>query len=170
MKNKKQLTNDQIDRLIFLLENEEKRSKKIINFREGLPAIDRTTFNAAIKKMPNNHVETIIDLVVKMNLYHKTGEPEHAAHIGVFKKAGYVADAVKLGKEYHKNKKAISIIYYVHDTDGDTVFYDKECKKIIKKITPKKGRAVIFDSLIFHSFMRPIKSEKRVVINFIVNV
>ena len=70
----------------------------------------------------------------------------------------------------YKNKKFISIIYYVHDTDGDTVFYDKECKKIIKKVTPKKGRAVIFDSLIFHSFMRPIKSEKRVVINFLVNV
>ena len=110
MKNKKQLTNDQIDRLIFLLENEEKRSKKIINFREGLPAIDRTTFNAAIKKMPNDHIETIIDLVVKMNLYHKTGEPEHAARIGMLKKAGYVADAVKLGKEYHKNKKDINAL------------------------------------------------------------
>ena len=77
---------------------------------------------------------------------------------------------IKPNSDYYKNKKAISMIYYVHDTDGDTVFYDKECKKIIKKITPKKGRAVIFDSLIFHSFMRPIKSEKRVVINFIVNV
>ena len=77
---------------------------------------------------------------------------------------------IKPNSDYYKNKKAISVIYYVHDTDGDTVFYDKECKKIIKKITPKKGRAVIFDSLIFHSFMRPIKSEKRVVINFILNV
>jgi len=77
---------------------------------------------------------------------------------------------IRPNDDYFKNKKFISIIYYVHDTDGDTVFYDKECKKITKKVTPKKGRAVIFDSLIFHSFMRPIKSEKRVVINFIVNV
>ena len=62
------------------------------------------------------------------------------------------------------------MIYYVHDTDGDTVFYDDECKKITKKVKPKKGRVVIFDSLIFHSYMRPVKSDKRVVINFIVNV
>ena len=77
---------------------------------------------------------------------------------------------IRPNDNYYKNKKFISIIYYVHDTDGDTVFYDNECKKIIKKVKPKKGRVVIFDSLIFHSFMRPIKSEKRVVINFIVNV
>ena len=72
--------------------------------------------------------------------------------------------------EYYKNKKAISMIYYVHDTDGDTVFYDDNCKKIIKKVSPKKGRAVIFDSLIFHSYKRPAKSDKRVVINFIVDI
>tara|TARA_Y100001937_G_C7070924_1_gene308328 strand:+ start:110 stop:703 length:594 start_codon:yes stop_codon:yes gene_type:complete len=77
---------------------------------------------------------------------------------------------IKPNSDYYKNKKAISMIYYVHDTDGDTVFYDDECKKITKKVKPKKGRVVIFDSLIFHSYMRPIKSDKRVVINFIVNV
>ena len=86
------------------------------------------------------------------------------------------ADAMKrhgitdINDPFNKNKKAISMIYYVHDTDGDTVFYDDNCKKIIKKVSPKKGRAVIFDSLIFHSYMRPVKSDKRVVINFIVNV
>ena len=77
---------------------------------------------------------------------------------------------VRPNDNYYKNKKFISIIYYVHDTDGDTVFYDNECKKIIKKVSPKKGRAVIFDSLIFHSYKRPVKSDKRVVINFIVKL
>ena len=77
---------------------------------------------------------------------------------------------IKPNSDYYKNKKAISMIYYVHDTDGDTVFYDDECKKITKKVKPKKGRVVIFNSLIFHSYMRPVKSDKRVVINFIVNV
>ena len=77
---------------------------------------------------------------------------------------------IKPNSDYYKNKKAISIIYYVHNTDGDTVFYDDECKKIIKKVSPKKGRAVVFDSLIFHSYKSPMKSDKRVVINFIVNV
>ena len=77
---------------------------------------------------------------------------------------------IKPNSDYYKNKKAISMIYYVHDTDGDTVFYDDECKKITKKVKPKKGRVVIFDSLIFHSYMRPVKSDKRVVINFIVDI
>ena len=77
---------------------------------------------------------------------------------------------IRPNDNYYKNKKFISIIYYVHDTDGDTVFYDNECKKIIKKVSPKKGRAVIFDSLIFHSYKRPVKSDKRVVINFIVKL
>ena len=77
---------------------------------------------------------------------------------------------IRPNDDYYKNKKFISIIYYVHDTDGDTVFYDNECKKIIKKVSPKKGRAVIFDSLIFHSYKRPVKSDKRVVINFIVKL
>ena len=44
---------------------------------------------------------------------------------------------IRPNDNYYKNKKFISIIYYVHDTDGDTVFYDNECKKIIKKVSSR---------------------------------
>ena len=67
----------------------------------------------------------------------------------------------------NKNK-FISMIYYVHDTDGDTIFFDNDKKTIIKRVTPKKGKAVIFYSNQFHSFETPIEYDKRVVINFMV--
>jgi hypothetical protein len=55
------------------------------------------------------------------------------------------------------------LIYYVIDSDGDTVFYKN--KKIIKRVTPKKGRAVIFDGSISHSAFQPNK-HLRCIINF----
>jgi len=64
----------------------------------------------------------------------------------------------------------VSIIYYVHDTDGDTLFFSDDRKKLIKKVSPKKGRAAVFYSNQVHSFKNPIKNDKRVVINFVVKL
>lgn len=56
------------------------------------------------------------------------------------------------------------VLYYVNDADGDTVFFDKN-KKIIKRVTPKKGRLVFFKGDISHSGGIPKKSP-RCVVNF----
>jgi hypothetical protein len=50
-------------------------------------------------------------------------------------------------------------LYYVNDTDGDTFFFDKE-KKIVERITPKKGRMVVFDGLTFHASSMPSKNYR----------
>lgn len=69
------------------------------------------------------------------------------------------------------------VLYYVDDSDGDTVFFnetfndvaEKDAKfenlTIRKTVTPKKGRAVIFDGSIYHTATRPTRGS-RLIINF----
>jgi hypothetical protein len=54
-------------------------------------------------------------------------------------------------------------LYYVNDSEGDTVFYDKDFNET-KRIAPKKGRVAFFDGNIYHSASKP-KSRPRAVIN-----
>jgi len=56
-----------------------------------------------------------------------------------------------------------SLIYYVNDSDGDTVFY----KDFSKKVTPTQGRAVFFRSNIPHASSSPLFSKNRIVINLV---
>jgi hypothetical protein len=55
-------------------------------------------------------------------------------------------------------------LYYVNDSDGDTIFYDNE-KNEIKRVSPKKGRIVFFNGSILHSGSSPSKST-RILINY----
>ena len=55
------------------------------------------------------------------------------------------------------------VLYYVNDADGDTVFYDKG--KIVERVSPKRGRVVMFDGLIEHGGGIP-KKGPRAVVNF----
>ena len=57
------------------------------------------------------------------------------------------------------------LIYYVIDSDGDTVFFDNNLQ-ITNRVTPKQGRIVAFDGSILHAASNPIKFDKRVVINY----
>ena len=56
-------------------------------------------------------------------------------------------------------------LYYVNDSDGDTVLFDNDQKTVIQSVTPKKNRAVIFNGLIPHCSTVPTL-DKRCVINF----
>ena len=56
----------------------------------------------------------------------------------------------------------VSLIYYVNDADGDTVFFDHK-NNIFEKVTPKKGRCVIFDGLIPHGAGIPTKGPRCIV-------
>jgi hypothetical protein len=76
----------------------------------------------------------------------------------------------------------MSAIYYLNDSDGETIFYKeiwdtnltvksydwvKERNfNILEKITPKADRIVIFDGIRFHSSTAPQKNNYRLTINF----
>jgi len=67
-------------------------------------------------------------------------------------------------------------LYYVNDSDGETIIYDYNSKnindvplfeniKIIKKVKPKQGRLIVFDGFTWHSSSQP-RNNVRTVINF----
>ena len=72
------------------------------------------------------------------------------------------------------------LIYYVNDSDGDTLFYeerhpgselvhgilDNSKVTLSKRVTPKFNRYVIFDGLQFHSSSAPKETDYRFVINY----
>ena len=53
-------------------------------------------------------------------------------------------------------------LYYVNDSDGDTVFFDDNNNEI-KRVSPKKGRIAFFDGSIRHTASSP--SSIRAIIN-----
>jgi len=58
-------------------------------------------------------------------------------------------------------------LYYPDNFDGDTVFYtDATGQTELTRVTPKKGRMVLFDGAIYHASSNPIQSSYRTTVNF----
>jgi hypothetical protein len=59
------------------------------------------------------------------------------------------------------------VLYYVCDSDGDTIIYNetKESDQytIKQRVTPKKGRVVIFDGKLMHTAEQPLNNTRCIV-------
>jgi hypothetical protein len=55
-------------------------------------------------------------------------------------------------------------IYYVNDSDGDTRLFDKTDE--IARISPKKGRIIVFNGQTLHAGSHPYETDYRIVINY----
>jgi len=55
-------------------------------------------------------------------------------------------------------------IYYVNDSDGDTFFFD-DMGNIIERMSPEKGKIIVFPGQTFHAGSSPRKTAVRSVIN-----
>lgn len=79
----------------------------------------------------------------------------------------YVHDSVHINFECDH----IVGLYYINDSDGDTIFFDKSnidnelIPKEIYRSTPKMGRMVFFDGAIYHAATKP-KNDLRCVVTF----
>ena len=65
------------------------------------------------------------------------------------------------------NKIHIVGLYYVMDSDGDTVIYNErkesETYTIKERVTPKQGRVVLFDGGFYHTAEQPINNTRCIV-------
>lgn len=59
----------------------------------------------------------------------------------------------------------IGLIYYINDSDGDTIFFEDDYATQIKSVTPKKGRSVLFNGNIPHAAGIPTLGP-RCIVNF----
>jgi hypothetical protein len=70
----------------------------------------------------------------------------------------------------------LAVLYYVNDSEGDTIIYENEFEgydnrpfkkdlKIKQKVTPKKGRVVIFDGKYWHTAEQP-EHNNRCIVNY----
>ena len=57
-----------------------------------------------------------------------------------------------------------TMVYYINDSDSPTRFYKYD--KVFEEVQPKKGRAVIFPGHIKHSSASPIRTSRRMILNF----
>lgn len=98
------------------------------------------------------------NLLTRQPLFPKNNY--NAAHIDAYSEDG--------------SREFLSLLYYVNDADGDTIFFDQKFKEstpltIAHRQTPKANTAVLFDSNTFHASTPPIESENRFVINLILS-
>ena len=93
----------------------------------------------------------------KSNLYTK---------INNFDKCNHHILHNDLNKKYNDiSDKVYSLLYYVIYSDGDTVFFENG--KELKRVTPKKGRAILFKSNILHAGSNPINYNYRITTNLV---
>ena len=66
-----------------------------------------------------------------------------------------------------EGERHIVVLYYVKDSDGDTVIYNQRTESDIytvkQKVTPKQGRVVIFDGGQYHTAQQAINSVRCIV-------
>ena len=65
------------------------------------------------------------------------------------------------------NKEHLVALYYVCDSDGDTLIYNEREElgtyTIKQKVTPKQGRMVLFDGSLYHTAQQPLNNVRCIV-------
>jgi hypothetical protein len=91
----------------------------------------------------------------------------------LIKNPTYPIDNYHIPHSDYGTEDSESAIYYVNDSDGDTFLFNELASSkpanvtLKKRISPTKGRLMLFNSSYLHASSSPIISNERVVINFL---
>ena len=127
---------------------------EIINTYDGKQIYEGTCTKKGVQT--NNIINLFNNKLIKKMLPMQNIEREvFWLHYIKYNKGGYQ-------KQHNHPDEKYSFILYLNDADGDTVF--KEPMNM--KITPEKGRVIIFDGKILH-YAEPSFKEKKVLVGAI---
>jgi len=101
---------------------------------------------------------------IKANLMVRTSFIENDLKILLHKD---IMDGDKVENLY---RNWISMVYYVDDSDGDTVLLEDDKRTIFMKSAPVGGNLCIFNSEKWHRSTPPQLNQRRVIINFILEI
>ena len=108
-----------------------------------LPLLKRVGFKMGLRNVNCLQGRSFLQFPVK-----ERGEPD-LPHIDILEKIHIVA------------------LYYVCDSDGDTVIYNEritsEKYTVKQRVTPKQGRIVIFDGGLYHTAEQPLNNTRCIV-------
>lgn len=141
----------------------EKAKKTAMNFTKSLFRLDDRfsvdDISIYTKPLHNLDIQFLITSRIQLQLPVITDKPYGLPHVDGIRDFPYTA-----------------AVYYVNDSDGDTVFFKETINDIspnnipfdmtvCKTVSPKKGRLVVFDGNIYHSSGKP-KNDIRCIINY----
>lgn len=141
-------------------------------WQNGIGSIKQWIYVCA--KQPSDKVFVLLKQALNY-LQDKTGikiKDIHRCKLNIIKPMNISHDVldnmIHIDTDPEPNVTYKSIIFYLNDADGDTVFFDNN-KKEIDRCSPQLGRAVIFDSTMFHRATPPTSKDRRV-INFLIEI
>jgi len=62
-----------------------------------------------------------------------------------------------------RRSEHVVCLYYVNDSDGDTVLFNGDTEEVIQRVTPKRGRVVLFDGGTYHASGKPTVNCRAVI-------
>jgi len=128
--------------------------------------------NSHINSKYFNMVIPIMDLLPKE--YNKNNLVRAKANL-IYKNSMYPMGCHNTPHADMPDMDTTSLVYYVNDSDGDTVFFQETPDTFNGVVTetlrnkPKKNQAVLFNSKHLHTSVPPRENDIRIIINFVFN-
>jgi hypothetical protein len=158
----------------------------------GGPDSQKYTFPANVigEKDIDVNILKLIDLIINNVLLKLNKKLLKKYRIKINKTKPYKFDANEEYRLLHVDRleEHMTIIYYINDSDGDTLMFHDENNKhlnhfakdtvnldsenfvLTNTISPQKGRVVVFDGKLWHYGKYPTKGERNIInINLVIN-